>query len=57
LGTSVLAPYTDDDDEKTTRFAPASRAAWSTWSVPFTLTSLLVSGSSTERGTDPRAPR
>jgi hypothetical protein len=50
-------PYTDDDEEKTTRRTPSSRAASRTFSVPSTLTALDVSGSWTERGTEPSAPR
>ncbi len=45
------------DDEKTTRRTPSSRAASSTFSVPSTFTALEVSGSCTERGTEPSAPR
>jgi len=41
----------------TTLRVPASRAASTTFSVPVTLTSLVVSGSCTERGTDGRAAR
>src|SRR5947208_2993984 len=57
VGSSGLVPYTDVDDEKTTRRTPSSRAASRTLSVPSTLTALEVSGSCTERGTEPSAPR
>src|SRR3954454_5091403 len=57
VGSCALVPYTDVDDEKTTRRTPSSRAASSTLSVPSTFTALDVSGSWTERGTDPSAPR
>jgi len=52
-----LLLITDELDEKTTRRTPSSRAASKTLSVPSTLTAFDVSGSWTERGTDPRAPR
>ena len=55
LGSAGFAPYTDDEDAKTTRRTPLSRAASSTLSVPMTFEALLVSGSRTERGTDGRA--
>ena len=45
VGMSTLVPYTDVDDEKTTRRTPSSRAASRTLSVPSTLTALEVSGS------------
>jgi len=41
----------------TTLRVPASRTASTTLSVPVTLTSLVVSGSCAERGTDGSAPR
>ena len=49
-------PYTDDDDANTTRLMPASLEASSTFSVPPMLTSLVVIGSSIERGTEGSAP-
>ena len=57
VGICRVEPYTDVDDEKTTRRTPSSRAASRTLSVPSTLTALDVSGSCTDRGTEPSAPR
>jgi hypothetical protein len=52
LGRSGVAPYTEDEEAKTTRRTPLSRAASMTLSVPITFDELLVSGSWIERGTE-----
>ena len=52
FGRTSLSPYSDDDDANTNRWTPAARAAIRRFSVPFTLTALLFSGSSMERGTE-----
>ena len=55
LGDSTWSPYALEEAAKTTRLIPAARTASSTVIVPLTLTSWLVAGSSTLRGTEPRA--
>src|SRR5437763_8349826 len=50
-GSVGWSPYTDDDDEYTTRRTPASTAAFSTRRLPVTLTACVPMGSSIERGT------
>src|SRR3954467_5575763 len=57
VGSSGLVPYTDVDEEKTTRRMPSSRDASRTFGVPSTLTALDVTGSWTGRGTGPSPPR
>src|SRR5882724_10052884 len=52
LGSSGLAPYTDDEEAYTTRGTAWRRAASSTCRVPSTLLALAPSGSATERGTE-----
>lgn len=56
LGSLGLFPYTDDEEEYTTRFALSSRAATNTFSVPVTLAAFEAMGSATERGTEGIAP-
>ncbi len=51
------SPYTLEDDDTTTRSTPCSRAAWSTFSVPFTFTACVPMGSSTDCWTRGRAAR
>ena len=57
MGSVGLAPYTDDDDATTTWPTSWRRTPSSTWSVPVALAWCEAIGSSSERGTDGRAPR
>jgi hypothetical protein len=49
FGSSVAAPYTDEEDAQMTRRTPLSCAANRTLSVPTVFVALLASGSSTDR--------
>mgnify|MGYP001466658055 CR=1 FL=1 len=52
FGRVGVSPYIYEDDAYTTFFTPHSFAAMSTWSVPFTFTSLVATGSRIDRGTE-----
>src|SRR5438128_3888190 len=57
IGVETALPYTDADDEYTTRLTPASRHASTTFHVPSVLTSHALRGSATHSPSQSDASR